>query len=91
MSYFIIFISAVFVNNIVLSQFLGICPFLGVSKKLDTAMGMSAAVAFVMVLATLCTFLIQNYVLVPLEIGFIVVNVRNVFGNFVVGGAVFDD
>ena len=70
MSYFIIFISAVFVNNIVLSQFLGICPFLGVSKKLDTAAGMSAAVAFVMVLATLCTFLIQNYVLVPLEIGF---------------------
>ena len=70
MSYFLIFISAVFVNNIVLSQFLGICPFLGVSKKLDTAMGMSAAVAFVMVLATLCTFLIQNYVLVPLEIGF---------------------
>ena len=44
MSYFIIFISAVFVNNIVLSQFLGICPFLGVSKKLDTAVGMSAAV-----------------------------------------------
>ncbi|MEE0989923.1 MAG: electron transport complex subunit RsxA [Paludibacteraceae bacterium] len=70
MSYFLIFISAVFVNNIVLSQFLGICPFLGVSKKLDTAAGMSAAVAFVMVLATLCTFLIQNYVLVPLEIGF---------------------
>ena len=70
MSYFIIFISAVFVNNIVLSQFLGICPFLGVSKKLDTAMGMSAAVAFVMVLATLCTFIINSYILVPLEIGF---------------------
>ena len=70
MSYIIIFITAVFVNNIVLSQFLGICPFLGVSKKLDTALGMSAAVAFVMVLATLCTFLIQHYILTPLEIGF---------------------
>ena len=70
MSYIIIFITAVFVNNIVLSQFLGICPFLGVSKKLDTALGMSAAVAFVMVLATLCTFLIQHYILTPLGIGF---------------------
>ena len=47
MEYILIFISAIFVNNIVLSQFLGICPFLGVSKKVETAMGMSAAVAFV--------------------------------------------
>ena len=68
--FLMIIVSAVFINNFVVVQFLGICPFLGVSKKLDTAMGMSAAVAFVMVLATLCTFLIQNYVLVPLEIGF---------------------
>ncbi len=58
-----IFISAIFVNNIVLAQFLGICPFLGVSKKIDTSLGMSAAVAFVMVLATLVTWLIQTYVL----------------------------
>ena len=48
MEYILIFISAIFVNNIVLSQFLGICPFLGVSKKIDTSLGMSAAVAFVM-------------------------------------------
>ncbi len=51
MSYVLIFISAVFVNNIVLSQFLGICPFLGVSKKIDTALGMAGAVAFVMTIA----------------------------------------
>ena len=53
MVYFLIFISAIFVNNIVLSQFLGICPFLGVSKKINTALGMGAAVLFVMTLATL--------------------------------------
>ncbi len=69
--YIIIFIAAVFVNNIVLAQFLGICPFLGVSKKIDTALGMSAAVAFVMVLATICTFLIQRYVLDPMNLGFL--------------------
>ena len=60
-----IFISAIFVNNIVLAQFLGICPFLGVSKKITTSMGMSMAVAFVMTLATLVTWLVQNLVLVP--------------------------
>ena len=65
MEYLLIFISAIFVNNIVLSQFLGICPFLGVSKKIDTSLGMSAAVAFVMVLATLVTWLVQVYVLNP--------------------------
>ena len=65
MEYILIFISAIFVNNIVLAQFLGICPFLGVSKKIDTSLGMSAAVAFVMVLATIVTWLVQTYVLVP--------------------------
>ena len=60
MVYFLIFISAVFVNNIVLSQFLGICPFLGVSKKISTALGMGAAVTFVMALATLVTYLLQQ-------------------------------
>ena len=65
-----IFIAAVFVNNIVLSQFLGICPFLGVSKKVETAIGMSAAVAFVMTIATLCTYLVQKYVLEPINLGF---------------------
>ena len=63
MEYLLIFISAIFVNNIVLAQFLGICPFLGVSKKINTSLGMSAAVAFVMVLATLVTWLVQIYVL----------------------------
>lgn len=63
MEYLIIFIAAIFVNNIVFSQFLGICPFLGVSKKIDTALGMSAAVAFVLVLATIVTYLIQKFVL----------------------------
>ena len=63
MEYILIFISAIFVNNIVLSQFLGICPFLGVSKKVDTSLGMSAAVAFVLTLATIVTWLVQKYVL----------------------------
>ena len=63
MAYILIFITAVFVNNIVLSQFLGICPFLGVSKKIDSALGMGAAVAFVLTLATIVTYLIQIYVL----------------------------
>lgn len=65
MEYLLIFISAIFVNNIILSQFLGICPFLGVSKKIDTALGMGAAVAFVMTLATVVTWLVQTYVLNP--------------------------
>ena len=63
MEYILIFISAIFVNNIVLSQFLGICPFLGVWKKVDTALGMSAAVAFVLTLATIVTWLVQKLVL----------------------------
>ena len=63
MAYILIFITAIFVNNIVLSQFLGICPFLGVSEKVETAMGMGAAVAFVLTLATIVTSLIQVYVL----------------------------
>lgn len=71
MEYVIIFISAIFVNNIVLTQFLGICPFLGVSKKVGTAVGMAAAVTFVMALATLVTYLLQYYVLVPLGLEFL--------------------
>jgi electron transport complex protein RnfA len=63
MAYILIFITAIFVNNIVLSQFLGICPFLGVSKKVDSAIGMGAAVAFVLTLATIVTYVIQKYVL----------------------------
>jgi len=71
MTYILIFISAVFVNNIVLSQFLGICPFLGVSKKIETALGMSGAVAFVMTLSTLITYIIQKTVLEPFNIEFL--------------------
>ena len=71
MTYILIFISAVFVNNIVLSQFLGICPFLGVSKKIETAVGMTGAVAFVMTIATIVTFVIQKSILEPFEITFL--------------------
>lgn len=71
MSYLLIFIGAVFVNNIVLSQFLGICPFLGVSKKVETAVGMSVAVAFVISIATLFTFLLHYYLLVPFNLQFL--------------------
>lgn len=64
MQYLIIIISAIFVNNVVLSQFLGICPFFGVSKKISTAFGMSLAIVLVMGLATLVTYLIQYNVLI---------------------------
>lgn len=71
MSYLLILISAIFVNNVVLSQFLGICPFLGVSKRISTALGMTGAVTFVMVIATIVTFLVQKLILDPFEIGFL--------------------
>jgi len=71
MDYLIIFIAAVFVNNIVLSQFLGICPFLGVSKKVSTAIGMTGAVLFVMSIATLVTYLLYQYILVPYNLIFL--------------------
>ncbi len=71
MAYFLIFISAIFVNNIVFSQFLGICPFLGVSKKIDTAIGMGAAVTFVLTLATIVTYLLQKFLLVPFGLKFL--------------------
>lgn len=71
MEYILIFITAIFVNNIVLSQFLGICPFLGVSQKVNTAIGMSGAVAFVLVLATFVTYLVQIFVLNPLGLEYL--------------------
>ena len=67
-SYFAIIIGAIFVNNVVLAQFLGICPFLGVSSKVETSLGMGAAVTFVMAIAAVVAWLIQTYVLVPLDI-----------------------
>ena len=71
MEYLLIFITAIFVNNVVFSQFLGICPFLGVSKKIETAAGMGAAVAFVLTIATIVTFLIQKYVLDANGLGYL--------------------
>ena len=70
MEYFVIIIGAIFVNNIVLSQFLGICPFLGVSNKVSTSIGMGGAVTFVMAISSIVVYLIQYYVLVPLGIGY---------------------
>lgn len=64
----LIIISAIFINNFVLSRFLGICPFLGVSKKVETAIGMSLAVTFVMALASVISWMVQYLILVPLEI-----------------------
>lgn len=68
LSYFAIIIGAIFVNNVVLAQFLGICPFLGVSSKVETSMGMGAAVTFVMGLTAIVAWSIQTYILVPLHI-----------------------
>lgn len=70
MEYIIIIISAILVNNVVLAQFLGVCPFLGVSNKVSTALGMTGAVTFVIVIATTVTYLIQIYVLNRLGIAF---------------------
>ncbi len=67
----IILLSAVFINNYVLSKFLGICPFLGVSKKLDSATGMSLAVIFVMLIATAVTWPIQTFLLTPNDMGYL--------------------
>jgi electron transport complex protein RnfA len=71
MEYFIIIISSIFVNNILLSQFLGICPFLGVSNKLSTASGMAIAVCFVITLATVVTYLLNKYLLLPFGLDFL--------------------
>ena len=68
---FIILLSSIFVNNFVMSKFLGICPFLGVSKKVETALGMGMAVTFVMTIASLFTYLIQKLILVPLGIEYL--------------------
>mgnify|MGYP001075101449 FL=1 len=71
MEYILILIAAVFVNNIVLSQFLGICPFLGVSNKVSTSIGMSGAVLFVMTIATKVTYLLHEYILVPTGLNYL--------------------
>ena len=71
MEYLLIIISAIFVNNILLAQFLGVCPFLGVSNKLSTAVGMSGAVCFVITLATVVTYLLNQFLLVPFGLTFL--------------------
>lgn len=70
MEYFAIIVGAIFVNNVVLAQFLGICPFLGVSSKVETSLGMGAAVTFVMALSSVLVWLIQDCILDPLHIGY---------------------
>ncbi len=69
--YILLIISAVLVNNFVLTRFLGICPFLGVSRKMSTALGMSGAVVFVMTLASAVTWLLERYALAPFDIQYL--------------------
>ena len=71
MEYILIIIGAIFVNNVVLAQFLAICPFLGVSKDVKSSLGMGGAVLFVMLIATLVTYLIQTYVLTPFGLDYL--------------------
>jgi electron transport complex protein RnfA len=71
MDIFLLFISAIFVNNILLAQYLGNCPYLGCSKEKSVAIGMGAAVVFVTVLATVFTFLIQKYIMNPFHLGYL--------------------
>jgi hypothetical protein len=66
--YLLLFIGTVLVNNFVLVKFLGLCPFMGVSKKLETAMGMGLATTFVMTLASICAWLIDTWILIPLNL-----------------------
>lgn len=70
-AFFVILISTIFINNYVLSQILGLCPFLGVSRKLDSALGMGLAVIFVMGMASFFTFIIYKYILVPFDITYL--------------------
>ncbi len=70
-SYFELIIGAIFINNILLAKFLGNCPFLGVSKKMDTAIGMSAAVVFVLTLAGIITWVVDRFILTPFGLGYI--------------------
>lgn len=67
----LILISAILVNNFVLVQFLGLCPFMGVSKKVETALGLSLATTFVLTLAAICSYLVQQYILKPLDLEFL--------------------
>src|SRR5699024_12161862 len=67
----LIMVSAILVNNFVLVQFLGLCPFMGVSKKVETAIGLSLATTFVLTLASICSYLVQQYILKPFDLEFL--------------------
>jgi Na+-translocating ferredoxin:NAD+ oxidoreductase subunit A len=69
--FFLIMLSTIFVNNFVLVQFLGLCPFMGVSNKLESAIGMGGATTFVMTLASVCTYLVDHWVLAPLGLEYL--------------------
>ncbi len=69
--YLLLFVGTVLVNNIVLVKFLGLCPFMGVSTRLETACGMGLATAFVLTLACICSFMINRFILLPLELGYL--------------------
>lgn len=69
--YLLLFVGTVFVNNFVLVKFLGLCPFMGVSKKLETAIGMGLATTFVLTLASICAWLVENYILEPLGLSYL--------------------
>ncbi|MFO1387925.1 electron transport complex subunit RsxA [Cellvibrio sp.] len=69
--FFLILLGTVLVNNFVLVQFLGLCPFMGVSNKLESAIGMGAATTFVMTLASVCTYLVDHWILAPLDLGYL--------------------
>ena len=69
--FFLILLSTVFVNNFVLVQFLGLCPFMGVSNKLESAIGMASATTFVMTLASVCTYLVNHWILTPLGLEYL--------------------
>ena len=83
--YFFILLGTALVNNVVLVKFLGLCPFMGVSNKLDTALGMGFATTFVLTIASVSSWIIEHYILVPLDIGFLriisFILVINRFGN----------
>lgn len=69
--YLLILVSTILVNNFVLVQFLGLCPFMGVSNKLETAMGMSLATTFVLTLSSVCSYLVFTYLLLPLDLAYL--------------------
>ena len=69
--FFLILLGTIFVNNFVLVQFLGLCPFMGVSNKLESAIGMGAATTFVMTLASVCSYLVDHWILSPLDLGYL--------------------